>query len=332
MNYFITQILPIIVLVTLSGLFSGLTLGLMSLDPFELQRKVKLGDNLAMRVYPVRKKGNELLTALLLGNAAINSALSIFLTSVTSGVMAGILATVLIFVFGEVLPQAWISRFALKFGSKMIPVVKILMFITYPITKPFGYLLNKVLGKELPTIYSKQELAQIISEHEDSGDGIIDADEERIIIHALNFSEKKAASIMTPRTVVFAVEKGSHISNELISKIKQEGYSRVPVYENSIDNIVGILNAKDLLGIKDGLVAEYMHGFISTNEDTKLDNLKNILLQSHQHMAIIQDQFGGFAGVVTLEDILEEVIGREIMDEGDTDADMQEVARKKAVK
>ncbi len=325
---FLVTILPAIILIILSGLFSGLTLGLMSLDPYELERKAKLGNPYAQKVYPIRKRGNELLTALLLGNAAINSALSIFLTSLTTGIIAGILSTVLIFVFGEVIPQASISRHAIRFGAIMAPVVKGLLFITYPITKPFGMLLDKVLGHELRTIYSKQELVEIIAEHEDMPNSSIDADEERIIIGALRFSDKTTHDIMTPRTVVFCLQKNTLIDENLINLIKSEGYSRIPVYGQDIDHIEGIFNIKDLLGVYGGVVSDFVRPVISVGENLKLDELKNTLLQSHQHIAIVHDEFGGFSGIVTLEDILEEVIGREIMDENDTDADMQEVARK----
>ena len=327
MTFFVT-ILPAIILILLSGLFSGLTLGLMALDPYELGRKAKLGNPYAQKVYPIRKRGNELLTALLLGNAAINSALAIFLTSLTTGIVAGLLSTVLIFVFGEVIPQSFISRHAIRFGAAVSPLVSGLLFITYPITKPFGMLLDRVLGHELRTIYSKQELAEIIAEHEDMPNSSIDADEERIIIGALRFSDRCTADIMTPRTVVFCLQLNTVIDTNLINLIKSEGYSRIPVCGQNIDHIEGIINIKDLLGVYDGVVSDFVRPVISVGENVKLDELKNTLLQSHQHIAIVHDEFGGFSGIVTLEDILEEVIGREIMDENDTDADMQEVARK----
>ncbi len=323
----LVKIIPALLLITLSGLFSGLTLGLMGLDPYELERKARLGNRYAAKIFPLRRRGNELLAALLLGNAAINSALSIFLSSLTTGVIAGVLSTVLIFVFGEVIPQASISRHALKFGAAMAPLVSLLLFITYPLTKPFGMLLDRLLGKEMQTMYSKQELSEIITEHESSTDGVIDSDEKRIIIGALRFSEKKAKEIMTPRVVVFTLQKDAEINGSLLEKLRHEGYSRVPVYSENIDRIEGVLHVKELLGMTSGKVSDYMRPVMSVDESMRLDDLKNMLIQSHQHVAIVSDEFGGFSGIVTLEDVLEEVIGSEIMDEGDTDADLQTVAR-----
>ena len=122
-----------LVLVLLSGLFSGLTLGLLSLDTQSLARRAKRGDKAAEVIYPVREKGNLLLTTLLLGNVAVNTTLSIFLGSIASGLVAGITATALIVVFGEIIPQAVISRYALWFGAKTVLFTKfaLILFTQY---------------------------------------------------------------------------------------------------------------------------------------------------------------------------------------------------------
>jgi metal transporter CNNM len=160
LNYLI-----VIILLIFSALFSGLTLGLMSLSAPELKRKVALGDKDAKKVYPVRKQGNLLLTTLLIGNVAINAALSIFLGSIASGLTAGLTATALIVVFGEITPQAVFSRFALSLGAKTAWLVRIFIIILYPISWPIAWVLNKTLGEEMVTIYSKQELMKIVEEH-----------------------------------------------------------------------------------------------------------------------------------------------------------------------
>lgn len=321
----------IIILVLFSALFSGLTLGLMGLDTFELQRKMNLGNKNAAKVYPIRKKGNELLTALLLGNTAINSVLAIFLGSIASGFVAGILSTVLIFLFGEIIPQSIISRHALTFGAKSAPIVKILLFILYPITKPIAYMLDKMLGKEFPNMYSKVELQKIIQEHEDSDLSDIDDTEEKIVIGALSFSEKKAEEIMTPRTVVYMLDQEKQITSELINDIREQNFSRIPIYKDRRDNIVGILYAKDLLGISEGKISGIMNkDFIEVSENKKLDEVINEFLNKKQHIAIIRDEFNGFSGILTLEDVLEEVIGHEIMDETDDYVDLREYAKNKS--
>ena len=123
----------VLILILLSGLFSGLTLGLLGLNKSELERKIKLGDKKAKRVYNIRKNGNLLLCTLLLGNVAVNSALAIFLGSITNGILAGVMATGLIVIFGEILPQATISRYALTVGYHSFWMVKFFIFLLYPV-------------------------------------------------------------------------------------------------------------------------------------------------------------------------------------------------------
>ncbi len=329
------QYLIIIILLTLSALFSGLTLGLMSLSAHELKRKSELGDKNAKKIYPLRKRGNLLLTTLLIGNVAVNAALSIFLGSITSGFLAGIIATILIVIFGEIIPQAVFSRFALELGAKVAPLVSFAMFLFYPVTLPIAWVLDKTLGDELPTIYSKQELVKIVEEHEDAKESDLDQDEERIIKGALTFSDKKVKDIMTPHTVVEAFEAEEKVDKGMFEKVKESGLSRFPVFEKEWDNVVGILFSSDLIGIKPGekKVKDLMHKQIhELSESDSLDDALETFLNTHKHLAIVRDEFGGFSGVITLEDILEEIIRTEIVDERDKYEDMRQLARAQAGK
>ncbi len=324
-SYFI-----IIILLAFSALFSGLTLGLMGLNKSELKRKMSLGDKDAGRVYIVRKQGNLLLTTLLIGNVAINSALSIFLGSITSGIVAGVTATGLIVIFGEIIPQAVFSRFAIILGSKMYIIVRIFIFVLYPISWPIAWILNKTLGDELSTIYSRQELMKIIEEHEDAGESDIDADEERIIKGALTFSEKLVKDVMTPRTVVKMFESSQVISDSFLDLMRESSYSRIPIFRNTQDQIVGILYLKQLLGEKNkGKTVEEIveKKVVFVDETEKLDIVFNNFLRSRQHLFVVKNEFGGVVGVITLEDILEEIIKSEIMDEADKYQDLRKLAR-----
>src|SRR5262249_54165675 len=145
-------------LLALSGVFSGLNLGLMSLGPHELKRKAALGDSRAKRVYGVRRRGNLLLGTLLLGNVATISALSLVLNEVVPSVIAGLATTALITIFGEIIPQAVFSRYALQVGASTAWFVRLVMFVLYPIAAPLAWLLDITLGDELPTLYSRREL------------------------------------------------------------------------------------------------------------------------------------------------------------------------------
>jgi len=323
--------LIIIVLISFSALFSGLTLGLMSLNAAELKRKMDLGDKDAAKVYKVRKQGNLLLTTLLIGNVAVNSAIAIFLGSIASGVAAGIISTSLIVVFGEITPQAIFSRYALTLGAKVAWLVQIFIYILYPITWPIAWVLNKTLGEELPTIYSKKELMKIIEEHEDHAGSDIDEDEEKIVKGALSFSDKTVKEVMTPRSVMDTVSFTDKIDDELLDRLKLSGFSRFPVYKGKIDKIVGILYVKKLIGGKYigktiGSVVDKNVLFI--NENKKLDYAFSAFLKTHIHLFVVQDEFGDISGVITLENIIEEIIDNEIVDEDDIEKDL----RKKAVK
>lgn len=322
--------LIILVLIACSALFSGLTLGLMGLDTFEVKRKKKLGDEDAAKVYPIRKRGNELLTALLLGNVAVNSILAIYLGELTTGAIAGFVSTALIFLFGEIIPQATISRYALRFGALTAPFVHILLFVLSPITKPIAWILDHVLGDELPNIYSKHELAMLIAEHEGNPEAELDSDEKRIIQGALRFSDRKVVDVMTPRTVAHMLPADSEITEALLLQIKEEGYSRIPLFEENRDTISGFLHVRDLLAVSGGVLSDMSQPILKVSEKDTLDDVQNLMLAKNQHIAVVLNEFGGCTGLITLEDILEEVIGREILDEDDDIADLRADARRRA--
>lgn len=314
MDYVITAIL-----LACSALFSGLTLGLMGLSVHALARKAKLGNQAAAKVYPIRRRGNQLLTTLLLGNVAVNSALAVFLGSIASGLVAGFVATALIFLLGEIIPQAVFSRHAMRFGAAMAPLVHVLMLLTWPVTYPIAYALDRLLGEELPTVYSKRELIEIIAEHEDSEHSPIDRDEERILHGALQFSHTPAHAVMTPRDRVHLFEASQELNDELRKTIVETGRSRFPVYRRQVDSIIGVLYTKDvLIEPKDVTVLEACdRTFLLVRPNETLDTIMALMLKRKMHMGIVIDHNDEFLGVITLEDILEEVIQTEILDEDD---------------
>lgn len=323
------EYLIVIILVLLSGLFSGLTLGLLGLDKNELERKASLKNKDAKKVYSVRKKGNLLLCTLLLGNVGVNSAIAIFLGNITSGVLAGLMATGLIVVFGEIIPQATFARYALQVGAKTAWLVKIFIIILYPICGPIAWVLDKALGEEMPSIYSKKELIHIIKEHGGSQHSDVDADEERIIEGALSFSDKDVEHVMTPRTVIFSLEVETVLDEKLLNKIKKEGFTRIPVYKESIDHILGALYVKDLINIKLGTKVKdlYRSGkVLIVSKEDKLDEVLEMFISHKVHLAFVKNEYHGLEGVISLEDIIEEIINQEIVDETDRVVDMQKKA------
>lgn len=329
MTYVIT-----LILIIFSALFSGLTLGLMGLDVQTLKRKMELGDKQAKKIHTVRKHGNQLLTTLLLGNVAVNSVLAIFLGSIATGVAAGFIATALIFVFGEIIPQAVISRHAMKFGAKTAGLVRFLMFVLAPICLPIAWALDKLLGHEVPTVFSRHELVRVIEEHEDSAASDLDEDEERILKGALSFSQKKVSQVMTPNTVVSMLAVTDTLTAACLKKLKSSGHSRFPVYDGTKDNIIGMVHLRDLLGAtaKQTVADVYSEDIHMVDVSTPLDEVLNSFLKLRTHLFIARDEFGGFEGVITVEDILEEIVGREIVDESDKHVDLRKVARERSKK
>lgn len=328
MAYFIS-----FVLILFSALFSGLTLGLMGLDVQTLKRKLDLGDKEAEKIYVVRKRGNLLLTTLLLGNVAVNSVLSIFLGSVASGVVAGLIATGLIFIFGEIIPQAVISRYAMTFGAKTAWIVRILIIIFIPITWPIAWILDKLLGEELPTVFSRGELIKVIEEHENTSDSDLDEDEERIVKGALTFSNVKVSDVMTPESVVVQLGIKDKLTPKLLKSLRESGHSRFPVHKDDTDDVVGMLFLRDLVGktSKGKKVSDvYDKKVYFVNIDDPLDDVLNAFLKTKHHLFVAVDDFGAVEGIITVEDVLEEIVGAEIIDEFDKHEDLRKIAADQA--
>ncbi|HLC52297.1 MAG TPA: CNNM domain-containing protein [Candidatus Nanoarchaeia archaeon] len=321
----VIKYLIIIFLLLLSACFSGLSLGLMSLDPFELNRKIKLGDKNAKKIYPLRKQGNLLLSTLLIGNVAVNSTLAVFLSSLTAGVVAGFVSTALIVVFGEIVPQAVFSRHALKFGSRATWLVYFFLYLFYPVTKPMALILDKTLGGELPTIYSKHEFRLMLQEQKHLSRSDLTKREFAILERSLLFSDKTVKDIMTPNINTFLVTTNTVVSRAFLRKVHQQGHSRIPVFEKKA-GVVGILYSKDLLMVDPRTklkTKQVMREDVpSINEEDKLDLVLNLFKEKKVHLFIVKDKLGKLAGIVTLEDVIEEIVG-EIMDEYDWIMDMR---------
>ena len=330
----ILEYIILTILLLMSASFSGMTIGMFSLSITTLEAKAKLGDKRARKIIPLRSNGSLLLSTLLFGNVAVNTAIAIILNSVASGFVAGLVSTILIVVFGELLPQAIFARFAMDVGSRMVWLVRLFMIMLYPVAAPAAYALDKMLGKEGPVLFSKQEFSEIIKHHEDSPESVIDSDEERILLGALSFSDKQVYDIMTPRTVIYHLNKNTVLNATKVEEIKQKGYSRIPVFDGNPDNMIGILFVKDLLGIipnEEIVVENFIKKdkllFVEWNE--KLDKVLDLMVKSHNHLIIVSDEFGVFNGIVTLEDIVEEILKIEIVDEQDKIIDLQHHARER---
>lgn len=277
------QITFIVLLLCLSGLFSGLNLGLMALDKTELKIIERCGSSsekkYAKVISPLRKRGNFLLCTLLLGNVLVNNSLTILLDNVTNGLIAVIGATAFIVCFGEIIPQAVCSRHGLAVGAKTRFITYIFMIITFPVSFPISLLLDKILGEEIGQVYNREKLQELIRVTKDFN--TLDDDEVNIISGALTLTQKTVLDIMTRVEDVFMLDYEHCILNfETMSEIMKRGYSRIPVYENDKSNIVALLNIKDLALIDPDdntplktVCKFYQHHLIFVFDDHRLDQM-----------------------------------------------------------
>ncbi|XP_064163840.1 metal transporter CNNM4 isoform X1 [Anguilla rostrata] len=329
------QAILISCLLVLSGMFSGLNLGLMALDPMELRIVQSCGTDkekrYARKIEPIRSKGNYLLCSLLLGNVLVNTTLTILLDDlIGSGLGAVVASTVGIVIFGEIVPQALCSRHGLAVGANTITVTKFFMVLTFPLSFPVSKLLDCVLGQEIGTVYNREKLVGMLKVTEPYNDLV--KEELNIIQGALELRTKTVEDVMTPLSNCFMIHIDAILDFNTMSEIMQSGYTRIPVYDEERSNIVDILYVKDLAFVDPDdcttlktITKFYNHPVHFVFHDTKLDAMLEEFKKGKSHLAIVQkvnnegegDPFYEVLGLVTLEDVIEEIIKSEILDESD---------------
>ena len=314
-------ILEVTFLVLLSAIYSGLNISIVSLGIDDLRRKARLGNQKAVRVLPFREKIHFTLASILLANVAAVSATSLILEESTGGLVAGILTTLLIVVFGEVLPQAIFIRFALKFCAFFVPLLYVTKVITYPVAKLIQLLLDSLLKPGQKQLHSRRELGLLISEHEIADESELDDDEIEIIQGALQLSEKKVSDVMEPIEQVYWLADDTILDGPTVDEIKRHGYSRVPVFDKKLTRCEGVLLMKDMVDIDFDdnpiPVTEFpLHKTRVVGSRTALDTMFRKFAVIRSHLVPIE-QKGKIIGIITAEDLIEEIIGHEIADETD---------------
>ncbi|KAG7381016.1 Metal transporter cnnm2 [Phytophthora pseudosyringae] len=336
------QVGALVALLALSAMFAGLGLGLMSLDLIGLEIVAAAGEDelatetermnseAAKKVIPLRRNGNLLLTTLLLGNVAVNVLTSIITADLTSGLLGFFASTILILIFGEIVPQALCSRYALVIGGKVVPFVRVLIALFYIFAKPVSLALDATLGEDIGTVFTRRQLAEIIDIHEKQE--MIDKDESRIIRGAMTFGSKTARSIMTPVDQLFMASVSAVLDRVLIHSILASGFSRILVHGSSVNDIIGTIHVKDLIFVdpkENTLLSSFFQIFGRTTRSVdpacRLSALLHTFKSESAHLVLVKqpqtaDASGDMhtlLGIVTLEDVLEEILQAEILDEGD---------------
>ena len=320
----LSTIIALVFLVICSAFFSASETAYTSLNLVRMKRMAADGDARAAKVLKLAERYENLLSSILIGNNIVNILASSLATVLfvralgNKGVTVSTLViTVVILLVGEVTPKNIAKEHAEAIAMKFYPV----LFMLTKLFTPLNWLLGcwqKLIGKVVKPAedrgYTEEELITIVEEAENEGG--IDAHESELIKSAIEFTDVDVEEILTPRVEIQAMELGA--SDDEISDLFQEsGYSRLPVYQETVDNIVGILHEKDFYANRGKVpVRELMSTPTYVMQNTKVSDLLKLLQKTKSHMAVVVDEYDGVQGIVTMEDILEELVG-EIWDEHD---------------
>lgn len=330
----------VVVLNMLSALFSGLVLGLLSLDITELEILKKCGTEQERRysaaIIPMRRHSNLLLCSLVLGNVIVNVFLQKLLDTLFPGVVGFVLTTSCVTLFGEIVPQAICARYGLAIGAKTIWLTWIVIIGTFPVSYPLSIILDYALGDEIAFVYDRERLQEYIRITKNYNN--LDAQEVNIIIGALKIKKVTVSHIMTRLKDVFMLPLDAIINYSMMLNIIKRGFSRIPVYDRKRNNLIGLLMVKDLALVNPysevtlkSLLSFYKHPLISVDEGHTLDVLLNHFREGKSHMAFVREhRKRDIIGIVTLEDVIEEVLQVEINDETDIVYDNRELKHRPA--
>ena len=324
------QVILLIVLISLSAFFSMSETALMSLSKVRLRNMVEEKVKGADLVEKLLEEPNKLLGAILIGNNIVNIGASSIATSVAlqifgnsgAAVATGIM-TVLILIFGEITPKSLAQQNAEKISIRIAKIIKFIVTVFKPFVTVFtgiSSLFIRICGgdpNETEPFITEEELRTMVGVSEE--EGVLEDGEKEMIFNVFDFSDIQVKDVMVQRVDMVALDATSDYS-KVKELIKEEQFSRVPVFNETIDNIVGILNVKDLI-IKDNdtenfNILDYIREPFYTFEFKKIKEVFNEMKKTRNHFAVVLDEYGGTVGIVTIEDLIEEIVG-EIEDEYD---------------
>ncbi|MBS6644318.1 MAG: HlyC/CorC family transporter [Clostridiaceae bacterium] len=327
----VKQLLAIIILLCLSAFFSSAETALTTVNRIRIRTLAEAGDKAAVTLTKVIEDQGKMLSAILIGNNIVNLSASSLATTFTIhvfdnravGIATGIL-TLVILVFGEITPKTLSTIYSEKIALKYAGVVYALMYLLTPVI----YVVNKLsLGFLLLLRINPNKKQDAITEDElrtivevSHEEGVIESEEKKMITNVFDFGDSLAKDIMVPRIDMVFVDVNMTY-DQLLELYKEERFTRMPVYEETTDNVIGIINMKDLLLLEDKenfSVRDYLRQPLYTYEFKKTAELMVEMRQTFNNIVIVLDEYGATAGLITLEDMLEEIVG-EIRDEYDED-------------
>ncbi len=323
----ITTVIALVILVAMSAFFSASETAFSSLNMIRVKSRAEEGDASAARIQALAEQYDKLLSTILIGNNIVNIAaasLSAVLFTRLVGEELGaslstLVLTIIILIFGEVSPKSLAKEMPEKIAGAVAPVLQVLMTLFTPFTWLFGQwkkLLSRHFHNDEDDTITEGELITMVSEAENDG-GLTDR-ESRLIRSAIEFDDVEVEEVLTPRVDVVAVEDDTSME-ELAHIFAESGYSRLPVYHETIDNIIGVVHEKDFYMArlkKNAALEDIITPTLYTTGSTQISEMLRTLREQHHHLAVVVDEYGGTEGIITLEDVLEELVG-EIWDEHD---------------
>lgn len=320
-------IVIIVICLILSAFFSSTETAFSSLNRIRVKSLAEKGDKRAALVLKLSDQYDKLLSTILIGNNIVNIASASVATVLfirwfdeeTGPTISTIVTTVIVLIFGEISPKTLAKESPELFARFSAPIIQVLIYILTPINFLFVQwkkLLSLVFKTSEDTSISEEELLTMVDEAESEGG--IDEEEGDLIRSAIEFSDVEVVEIFTPRVNIVGIAEDT--DNQTIAKLfKETGFSRLPVYRDSIDNIVGIIHEKDFyneIAPANRSIDIIVKPPIFVAKTMKIGELLKMLQKNKSHIAVVADEYGGTLGIVTLEDVLEELVG-EIWDEHD---------------
>lgn len=322
----VSYIILIVILVMFSAYFSATETAFSSMNRTKLKTMAEKGDQKAKRALELSEKYDQLLSTILIGNNIVNitaaSVATVFFVRLIgdAGVtLSTVVLTIVVLVFGEISPKSIAKDCPEKFAMFSAPFIGALIWLLTPLTFLFSQwkkLLSRLLRMESESGMSQEELLMLVEEVQQ--DGSIDENEGELLTNVIEFSNISAEDILTHRGDLEAVSVDAKKS-EIAEVFQTSKFSRILVYKESIDNIIGVIHLKDFytgMGVTEKSISEILSPVIFVLQNEKIDNMLEKLQKSKSHLAVVLDEYGGTYGIVTMEDILEELVG-EIWDEHD---------------
>ena len=316
----------IVLLVMCSAYFSATETAFTSLNTIRMKTWAENGDKRAARALAVGEDYDKLLSSILIGNNIVNitattiSTLLFTKIFVTYGAtISTVVITIVVLIFGEISPKSVAKEFPERFAMFSAPILRVIILVLTPLNFLFSMwkkLLSKIFKPSGDDGITEEELMGIVDQAESEGG--LDAHEGDLIRASIEFNELDVSDILTPRVDLVAVDEESTMQ-EVGALFVENGYSRLPIYHETIDNIIGVVHQKDFYKARvrgEDRLAMIKSPVVYTTPNTKIFKLLRILQMNKVHMAVVVDEYGGTEGIVTLEDILEELVG-EIWDEHD---------------